>query len=302
MRLEVAEGRALTGRADDESILATNAAKMRRLLVLLTGRADDDTLTWLAATALRMRRPQRQQHPHQAQIRPNRSPVGRHVFTVTGMNEQLRLASLTAFYFGPRVATDPTSADSITTISKRAYRDLSRTLHGIGTHPNKADLMEDTHASLHTFVTDLEKVTNREEFDDLHDTWCLKRMEVFNSFHHTQRGKKFEFTYGQAQKWINMTLKYLAVLNHPAVARVYGYLHVPIDSIVYAEAEHPSAGITVPRPPGNVSWSRLNCDQYRKYQQQLQTAIATHNADEIAPLDWEAQAWITRSSSSSQSK
>ena len=48
------------------------------------------------------------------------------------MDEKLRLASLTAFYFGTRVAADPTSPEAITSVSKRAYRDLSRTLHGIG--------------------------------------------------------------------------------------------------------------------------------------------------------------------------
>lgn len=216
------------------------------------------------------------------------------------MDVQGRLASLVAFYFGSRVATDLTSADSLTSISKRAYLDLSRTLHGIGTHPSKTTLLDDTHASLRTFVTDLEMVTTRAEFDDLHDTWCLERMEVFHSFPHTHREKKFVFTYGQAQKWINMTCKYLAVLDHPTVARVYTYLHIPIDSIVYTEAEHHLAGITVPRPPGNVPWSRLNRKQYREYQQHLQTAIATRYDGNLAPLDWESQAWIARLSSPSQ--
>lgn len=33
-----------------------------------------------------------------------------------------------------------------------------------------------------------------------------------------------------------MTLKYLAVLDHPDVQRVYPYLHVPLDLYVYNEA------------------------------------------------------------------
>ena len=133
------------------------------------------------------------------------------------MDEKLRLASLTAFYFGTRVAADPTSPEAITNVSKRAYRDLSRTLHGIGTHPAKTTLLEATHASLHAFVTDLEEVKTREEFDALHDAWCEDRICFFREHLHPDR-KAFVFTYGQAQKWINMTLKYLAVLGHPTVA------------------------------------------------------------------------------------
>lgn len=220
---------------------------------------------------------------------------------MTGMDEKLRLASLTAFYFGTRVAADPTSPEAITNVSKRAYRDLSRTLHGIGTHPAKTTLLEAAHASLHAFVTDLEEVKTREEFDTLHDAWCEDRICFFREHLHPDR-KAFVFTYGQAQKWINMTLKYLAVLGHPTVADVYPYLHVPIDSIIYAEAEHPSAGITVPRPPGGTAWSRLTREQYRDYQQSLRTAIATHSDGLLAPLDWEAQAWIARSASPSQPK
>lgn len=212
------------------------------------------------------------------------------------MDEKLRLASLTAFYFGTRVAADPTSPEAITSVSKRAYRDLSRTLHGIGTHPDKSTLLEATHASLHALVTDLEKVATREEFDALHDAWCEHRIRFFNEHPHPAR-EAFTFTYGQAQKWINMTLKYLAVLGHPTVAGVYPYLHVPIDSIIYAEAAHPSAGITVPRPPGGRAWSRINRDEYCEYQQQLRAAIATHSDGSLAPLDWEAQAWVTRASS-----
>lgn len=214
--------------------------------------------------------------------------------TVAGMDEKLRLASLTAFHFGAHVAADPTSPEALRTVSKRAYRDLSRTLHGIGNHPDKTTLLESTHDSLREFVADLEKVTTREEFDALHDTWCEDRIHFFSEHPHLGR-KNFVFTYGQAQKWVNMALKYLAVLDHPAVTRVYPYLHVPIDSIVYEEAEHPTVGIGVPRPPGDVAWSRLNRDEYCKYQKQLRDSI--NSAALLAPLEWEAQAWIARLSS-----
>lgn len=217
------------------------------------------------------------------------------MLTVAGMNETLRLASLTAFYFGARVAVNPTSPEAIRTVSKRAYRDLSRTLHGIGTHPDKTTLLENTHNSLREFVTGLEKVRTRDEFDALHDAWCKNRIRFFSEHPHPGR-TTFTLTYGQAQKWINMALKYLAVLDHPAVDRIYPHLHVPIDSIVYEEAAHPTTGIGVPRPPGSVAWSRLNQDQYRDYQQRLRDSITGTSDGTLTPLDWEARAWITRAS------
>lgn len=221
------------------------------------------------------------------------------------MDDSLRLASLTAFYFGSGVATTtpPTTREAIRDISHRAYRDLCRTLTGIGTHPDKEHLLKVTHTSLHEFVTDLDPdpvptldvEAAQKNFDDRHDTWCLERMNFFDKYPHPDR-KEFIFTYGQAQKWINMTLKYLAVLGHPAVLRVYHYLHIPIDTIIYEEAEDPTTGLNVPYPPDETVWSQLNRDQYQDYQRQLRDSIAGHGADSLAPLDWEAQAWINRSS------
>lgn len=209
------------------------------------------------------------------------------------MDPELRHRNLLAFYFGTQVALYPTSPKAIERISNRAYRDLSRTLHGIGSHPEKDALLDDAHVSLGEFLIDLEKVTNQEGFNALHHSWCKNRIEFFNQYPHPDR-KSFTLTYGQAQKWINMALKYLAVIDHSAVERVYHYLHIPIDSIVYKEAERPE-GLGVPRPPGNIAWSRLDRSQYECYQQKLFDAITSKHPD-FSPLDWEAEAWVMRSS------
>lgn len=92
-----------------------------------------------------------------------------------------------------------------------------------------------------------------------------------------------------------MTLKYLAVLQHPTVLKVYPYLPIPVDSIVYEEAEDPTAGIAVPRPPEGKTGSKLDGEQYCTYHKQLRVAIADQG-EGIAPLDWEAKAWVNRAS------
>jgi DNA polymerase-3 subunit alpha len=62
-----------------------------------------------------------------------------------------------------------------------------------------------------------------------------------------------EFYYGQAQKWINMCLKYLSMLDHSLVENHYEYFHVPIDNYIVD-----TTGIKL-----YVAWSRL--DDYNEY-------------------------------------
>lgn len=92
------------------------------------------------------------------------------------MDSSLRLASLTAFYFGARVTADPTTPKALETVSRRAYRDLSRTVHGITTHPDKDTLLTSAHTSLQEFVDTLEAVTSQDEFNHRHDIWCQDRI------------------------------------------------------------------------------------------------------------------------------
>lgn len=41
-----------------------------------------------------------------------------------------------------------------------------------------------------------------------------------------------EFYIGQAQKWVNMTLKYLYVLVPDVVEPFYNLLHIPLDNYI----------------------------------------------------------------------
>lgn len=83
-----------------------------------------------------------------------------------------------------------------------------------------------------------------------------------------------------------MTLKYLAVLDHPEVQRIYRYLHVPVDHYVIEAA----AKEKVAHPGGNKAWSRLPRDEYIDYQLRLREIVPSSSC----PLDWESTAWIDR--------
>lgn len=206
------------------------------------------------------------------------------------MDESLKWLSLVTFYFGSKALGDPSSDDVIEVAAKRAYRDLNRTLRGMGTHKDRNQLVDTTCVSLVPFVSGLNTVTDQSDFDERHARWCRDRIEFFAAHPHQDR-PEFCLNYGQAQKWINMTLKYLSVLGCPAVENAYAYLHVPVDSIVFDVAQKPSPGLGVAPPAQNVAWSKLGEEDYLLYQERLREATAESYA---SPLDWEAQAWANR--------
>ncbi len=116
----------------------------------------------------------------------------------------------------------------------RAYLDFNRTLHGFGDHPNKVDLHSSAVTLLTTRIEKLKGIPHatQDEFDAWHAETCLELTEKYKqdgvSWH------EFHFHIGQAQKWVNMTLKYMFVLQE----RITGYsqwhpfFHVPIDLVI----------------------------------------------------------------------
>jgi hypothetical protein len=63
------------------------------------------------------------------------------------------------------------------------------------------------------------------------------------------------FTVGQAQKWINMSIKYAIALGEhrvPGLHCVYDVAHVALDNIVLVRLEE------LGMPPLGCAWSRLN--------------------------------------------
>ncbi|RNE49364.1 hypothetical protein [Corynebacterium alimapuense] len=212
-----------------------------------------------------------------------------------GMSKDLRTKSLLAFYFGGAVARDLNfdHVDTIRNVSKRAYRDVNRTMHGIGALKNADALRAEIYASVIKFVAGLEEFSHKElgphtqeEFNQLHRAWCLEAIETFSRFPHHQR-PDFGLHYGQAQKWLNMTLKYLAVLDHPQVRYAYPYLHVPLDSVVFRMAEE---DLKVKEP--SLKWSRLGEKAYLAYQDELYAAVNADSTITRSVMDWEAEYWI----------
>lgn len=127
--------------------------------------------------------------------------------------------------------------------------------------------------------------------------------------------EKQKFYYGQAQKWLNMTMKYmwLTGLWKDEFDRLLPMLHIPVDSFIIEAVWHEGfeedgrgwikdedvQKLSVNLPCENtkrkgkyaddktVSWSKWNDSEYINFQ----TSLRSWCKDE-APIIWEGRAWI----------
>ncbi len=133
---------------------------------------------------------------------------------------------------------------------KRAYRDFNRTQHGFGKTTDNEEIRKKCSSYLEREIICLLNVPSisQDKFDDIHKKICDGMKNIYGTFN---------FTYGQAQKWINMTLKYYYLLDREKTKNAVGYFHIPIDNIVIEK-------ISKFNPPKiETRWSKLN--DYSKY-------------------------------------
>ncbi len=114
-------------------------------------------------------------------------------------------------------------------------------------------------------------------FDSWHETLCKKIVSLF-------REQGLMFFVGQAQKWVNMTLKYIFTLGEQRVKGfefAYPYCHVPLDNILINRLK--SYGF----PSLNCAWSRLdNYDEYLQKQKWIRQRFSR------PPMDVEFLLWL----------
>lgn len=186
---------------------------------------------------------------------------------------------------------DASSDESIIrAASRRAYRDMCRTLRFVKgtTDKAKTDVYNETvEKVILSRIKDCYSITEEDKFSKWHKDTCEEIIKIYTE-------KEHSFSYGQAQKWVNMTLKYLALfLDSSKLTDIYEFLHIPIDSIIIEKAKK---DFDIPPPAEEkidqnkqkeVTWSNLSFGLYDKYQKDLMSKIG-----DMAPLDWEFNAWL----------
>lgn len=136
----------------------------------------------------------------------------------------------------------------------------------------------------------------QEIFDKEHNRICEEIIKTYSEIS--------EFTYGQAQKWLNMTFKYVLMIEGNSVLK--SYLHIPVDSYIMQAVGSDIPDLKyclklecVPKKNGTVGkysensskpWSKWDYEEYIAFQNSIRTAIA--ESDYNSPIEWENEAWI----------
>ncbi|MFZ0914275.1 MAG: hypothetical protein WBQ76_14940 [Candidatus Korobacteraceae bacterium] len=161
-----------------------------------------------------------------------------------------------------------------------AYLDLNRTLHGMRKLPEGADLRSKAEASIAAALTllktSLAAPTQQADFDKWHRTTCDNLVSVY--------GNAFPFTAGEAQKWVNMTVKYIYTIGEdriPGFGAAYAFCHAPLDNdVLDALWQYGFDGLS-------KAWSRIDYDEYFKCQEWIRNKFKP-----TPPLSIEFYLWM----------
>lgn len=136
------------------------------------------------------------------------------------------------------------------------------------------------------------------DFDEWHEVKCEEIINFMNNSIDKSNTEilKEKFTVGQAQKWVNMTLKYLWLLDALPDNIDENDLHIPIDSyiieIAYDNKNKFDNALGLEEKP-KESWSKLSeYEDYFGIQKEIREAIKTNATNETIPIKWESLAWI----------
>ena len=168
--------------------------------------------------------------------------------------------------------------------SARAYLDLCRTIKFApsSNEEERVQARTDVDDMIENKVKAIADagITRQDEYDEWHKAICEELVERYAKVCGDQ------FYIGQAQKWVNMTIKYLYLIDSECVKLIADFAHVPLDNYVFAAAmEHinlSSAGLT--------PWSKIkDYSVYLNYQKELKKAVKPLNT---SPLQWELSYWL----------
>ena len=192
--------------------------------------------------------------------------------------------------------------DILVKCAEKAYLDLCRTIKfntdnkdtRKGAKRKICEMLIHEYDALENAVKDSDEKQNA--FDREHKRICEEIIDTYSEIS--------EFTYGQAQKWLNMILKYVLMTAENSALK--NYLHIPVDSYIMqavgsddTKLKHCLKLECVPKKDGTVGkysesaskpWSKWNYEEYIDFQNCIRKAIS--ESDYSSPIEWENAAWI----------
>ena len=193
---------------------------------------------------------------------------------------------LVRVYFG-EIKKDNLPKNIILLAINRAYLDFCRTLRDFKLEHHHDEIITKSKEYLKDTIVEL--LSQQERGENFYNEWHKQTCEKLITFF--PKTKNY-FYYGQAQKWINMTLKYLFTIMRLGLLSEYEYsikqyylsFHVPIDNIILDKLKNENADC----PKFKTPWSKIN--NYEKYMD-FQKWIREKFSNEI-PMDKEFKLWM----------
>lgn len=224
------------------------------------------------------------------------------------MKKETALDFLLYSYFG--VTSGSSDEELLKAAANRAYQDAASHVLSVRDEKEKVELREKGCQTLIEFLQQLPV----EDYDTAHKALCRKLESQYSGRTTEDRG----FTYGIAQKWVNMTIKYIFVLSMLIDNKEFSTkyadrlpekkMHIPLDSYMLeyiAQKDNKkfdgSPCMKIPAKGKNggeayyssdkvLAWSKYSdYDAYMKVQSGVREKLCSSWE---SPLDWEGPAWI----------
>lgn len=206
--------------------------------------------------------------------------------------------------------------------AQRAYKDLCRTIafrenvSASGLSNQKKKEIEASHREfrneicqeIRRLISESLLTADVSSFDKRHNEACIKiccKAAEFDvlALEPDGNGEEKEFHYGQAQKWLNMTMKYMWLLGlwKDQFDSLISVVHIPVDRYIMEAIWKNDEEEKVPLPlcKGKkrdsrrklgddkvISWSKWEKPEYVAFQKALRQWCGE------APLEWEGKVWI----------
>jgi len=181
-----------------------------------------------------------------------------------------------------REACLSTGSNLLDRLIRTAYLDMNRRAQGIGRIPDAHTIREQGRAVLGNRLANLRANHNEPtvtQFDEWHRDTC----QVLMQHYHAHKFPSFKA--GHAQKWVNMTMKYLWCFGQDDPADVpgwYPFAHMPLDQYIVKSPE--LAGI---ERTWRKWWEIADYDTYRQYHQKIRERFPNR-----CLLDVEFDLWL----------
>lgn len=237
-------------------------------------------------------------------------------------NHKIAIEFLLWSYF--KLAADTSKEEIIEKCISRAYSDATNQ----GAYNAIRDKGTDSGASYHEELKEhILSLSAIGDYDKWHKAICDKMTKFYENVKMKSSQDNSAFTYGNAQKWLNMTIKYLFIVNSvmemlgtsgdfcefygDKFENFEGYFHVPIDSYIIESlwdnkdtVEETSKWLhiykekTPKRNKGTLGaystekykvWSRFEEEDYRKAKKHIDGKISKEG---VSPMRWENEKWI----------